>query len=150
MNCKQINTKLSAYLDGELDGTEMLLVRSHLTDCGDCRTELEMLRRVKQMLGELAMPEVPTHLESRLMESVFASDKKPKISAASPWKLVVASGLATAAAVLALLQFFAVPPQGEPSIVQRDVSGAIARDQAIQAGPDPLSGGTPVILVNAR
>ena len=43
MNCGRVSNQLSAYLDRELTGTEMLQIRSHLTECDRCRSEHEAL-----------------------------------------------------------------------------------------------------------
>jgi len=50
---------LSAYLDGELTGQEMLLIRRHLTDCEACSKELADIREIKMSLSELR-PAVPS------------------------------------------------------------------------------------------
>ncbi len=53
MNCRRAVSRLSAYLDGELTGQEMLLVRRHLSSCEACSTELAGIREVKMSLSEL-------------------------------------------------------------------------------------------------
>jgi len=57
MNCGRVSNQLSAYLDRELTGAEMLSIRSHLGDCASCRAEYEALGRMKTMLGRLRTPE---------------------------------------------------------------------------------------------
>ncbi|HEY2804797.1 MAG TPA: zf-HC2 domain-containing protein [Gemmatimonadales bacterium] len=41
-----LNENLSAYLDGELDGAALASADAHLAECGECREELEGLRRL--------------------------------------------------------------------------------------------------------
>lgn len=53
MNCRHVVNLMSAYIDGELTGIEMLDIRAHLHDCPECRREYESLRLVKQTLAEL-------------------------------------------------------------------------------------------------
>lgn len=53
MNCRKVQNLISAYLDGELAGHEMLLVRHHLTDCGECSVEYESLLGMKRAFGRL-------------------------------------------------------------------------------------------------
>jgi len=53
MNCRRAVSRLSAYLDGELTGQEMMLVRRHLSSCEACSTELAGIREVKMSLSEL-------------------------------------------------------------------------------------------------
>jgi anti-sigma factor RsiW len=57
MNCGRVSNQLSAYLDRELTGAEMLQIRGHLSACDSCRTEYEALSRMKMMLGRLRTPE---------------------------------------------------------------------------------------------
>jgi anti-sigma factor RsiW len=53
MNCTQAERYLSAYVDGELSGAEMLRVRDHVSRCAACGRELESLRQVKGLLRAL-------------------------------------------------------------------------------------------------
>ncbi|MFQ5551984.1 MAG: anti-sigma factor [Gemmatimonadales bacterium] len=45
--------RLSAYIDGELDGKVRVELENHLIECGRCRTALEELRRVVGRAGGL-------------------------------------------------------------------------------------------------
>lgn len=53
MNCRRISSLLSAYIDGELSGVEMLAVREHLSNCITCREDYESLRDTKQKLARM-------------------------------------------------------------------------------------------------
>lgn len=57
MNCHRISNLLSAYIDGELTGMEMLDIRRHIDQCPTCREELEQVRAVKRMVGRLKTAE---------------------------------------------------------------------------------------------
>ena len=57
MNCRRTSTLLSAYIDRELTGHEMLLIRDHLSSCRACGEEYESLRLLKQLLGALPQQE---------------------------------------------------------------------------------------------
>jgi len=57
MNCGRVTNQLSAYIDRELTGAELLSIRSHLGGCDSCRAEYEALNRLKTMLGRLGTPE---------------------------------------------------------------------------------------------
>lgn len=97
---------MSAYVDGELTGMEMLEIRQHLSECADCAEEHESVRFVKQavsrlatvaphenfaasILGRLNDVSVPTH--QRLINNVvsFLHKKVSPVAAA-----LAASGLA--------------------------------------------------------
>jgi predicted anti-sigma-YlaC factor YlaD len=53
MNCRYVQSRLSAYLDFELSGDEQQLIRSHLEECIECSCEFESLRRTKQLLRQM-------------------------------------------------------------------------------------------------
>jgi hypothetical protein len=59
MNCRYVQSRLSAYLDFELSGDEQQLIRSHLETCIECSCEYESLRRTKQLLRQI--PTVKPH-----------------------------------------------------------------------------------------
>lgn len=67
MNCRRINSLLSAYLDGELTGREMNDVRAHLAVCCSCHNEHETLYATKQMVASLAFQAPREELESLLI-----------------------------------------------------------------------------------
>ena len=53
MNCRRVISLLSAYIDGELDGMNMLSVRAHISDCDSCCRDYESLRATKQLLARM-------------------------------------------------------------------------------------------------
>ena len=53
MKCRNIQKKLSAYQDRELEPREQEQVRSHLLSCRACREQYAELERVWQTLGGL-------------------------------------------------------------------------------------------------
>lgn len=147
MNCRNAQVLLSAYLDGELAGTEMMRVRDHLRSCGDCRSEFEEVRVVKQMLGGAAEVAVPADLQDRLMRAVM-SDESQARSERPIWGWALASSFAAAAIALALLQFVGRAPT--PSSLEAKSSNAesiafdVSRDQSVY-GSDPFGGQGPVM-----
>ena len=73
MNCGRVSNQLSAYVDRELTGAEMLQIRAHLGACDSCRAEYEALGRIKMMLGRLRTAE-PT-LSRRSFTAHFIPDR---------------------------------------------------------------------------
>ncbi len=53
MKCRNVQKKLSAYQDNELEAREREQIRSHLLSCRACREHYQELERVWQTLGEL-------------------------------------------------------------------------------------------------
>ncbi|MCC6485111.1 MAG: zf-HC2 domain-containing protein [Armatimonadetes bacterium] len=70
MNCGRIDRLISAYLDGELSGIEMMLVRDHVRNCQACEALLESERRLKQVLSRLSPVRPAAGFEARLLESL--------------------------------------------------------------------------------
>jgi len=61
---------MSAYVDGELTGAEMLEIRRHFSECEDCNQEYESIKLTKHVLARLATmrprPEFAAELLSQL------------------------------------------------------------------------------------
>ena len=66
MNCHRLNNLLSAYIDGELTGVEMIEIRRHLSDCPGCQGDLDQLRATKRLVGRLATVRPSDDLASRI------------------------------------------------------------------------------------
>ncbi|MDR3689245.1 MAG: anti-sigma factor [Fimbriimonas sp.] len=71
MNCKSVQNRLSAYLDRELGGDELLQIRAHISTCRDCRAEADSLRALKCLLGGVSCPEPPEGLSDRLTANMM-------------------------------------------------------------------------------
>ncbi len=54
MNCRRVINLLSAYIDGELAGMEMLEIRRHLSECEECREEYDSILATKHALSQLS------------------------------------------------------------------------------------------------
>jgi anti-sigma factor RsiW len=61
---------LSAYIDGELTGQEMLNVRGHISRCRECRDEHYSLKTMKYLLSSLPEKEPRPEWVAYLAESV--------------------------------------------------------------------------------
>lgn len=67
MNCRKVNSLLSAYIDAELTGEEMHAVSVHLNSCPACRMEQASLQETKRMVASLALKAPREELESLLL-----------------------------------------------------------------------------------
>jgi len=66
MNCRKVQNLMSAYVDCELSGVDMLAVRRHLSECGECSLEFESLLTVKRAFGNLPPKRPAPHLAERI------------------------------------------------------------------------------------
>ncbi|MBS1709749.1 MAG: zf-HC2 domain-containing protein [Armatimonadetes bacterium] len=146
MNCTRAKSLLSAYLDRELAGEQMLDVQQHLRECTPCAVEFESLRRVKQMLSQTPVVEPDADLLRRTQEAVFTS--KPAKLTKSPAAGLVAMASALAAAVLAVTAAQNTPhsPAAVPAL--RQVEAKVS--PMVVSGSDPLGGYAPVIPASVR
>ena len=116
MNCRKNRSLISAYLDQELPGAEMLSVREHMRECPECRDELDEMRDLKQMLGAMKTVAPRPEFEERLFATVCAR-KSRRTYVASLATMVAA---AAAAAALAFVLFGRT---GQPGLSPTDVDG---------------------------
>jgi anti-sigma factor RsiW len=145
MNCKHVQNRLSAYLDGELAGSEMLEVRHHVQECACCAREAEELLTLKSMLanGENCAP--PADFEARLVAHVFKGER----AASTPtWRAnlgIAGVAAAAAAAAFVLATKASEPIRQEPA--HEVAYSDMAQDQTYFQGMDPIAGGQ-VVPVN--
>ena len=71
MNCREVEARLGAYLDGELDASERAAVGAHLKTCAGCTAVLDRLRGVRTAVkNELAAYRAPDTLRMRVRDAV--------------------------------------------------------------------------------
>jgi len=154
VNCRGVQLKLSAYLDGELTGMEMLQLRSHLHDCRCCAAEVDEVRRLKSILNSLPEEEPDLEFQARLKDKVFSAQKQPAITTRASLTLISGFAFATALSMgLLFLQRQHQPTQFDSSRVAQATSQPnydLERDQAYQAGGDPFNDGSMVLTASAR
>lgn len=139
MSCNRVQPRLSAYLDGEMSGVEMLQFRSHINSCRDCQNELDGLRSVQAVLRDLpTAPEPSEAMIARIRAGVTASRTNYL-------------RLALVVAVPALCwAIFAYNRPHHDKVQDRDliINRQLAKDQIFDAGSDPASGASLVHYTN--
>jgi hypothetical protein len=66
VNCRATRSLISAYIDSELTGEQMLSIRRHLSDCDECRAEHHRFVSVKRLLSRLPDQDPPAYLVENL------------------------------------------------------------------------------------
>mgnify|MGYP001616589659 CR=1 FL=1 len=73
MSCREFESRLHPFVDGELDVAETLAAEAHAAECPDCRSRVAAERRFRQLLRrqprESAPPEFRAMLRARLRRS---------------------------------------------------------------------------------
>ncbi|MBS1717682.1 MAG: zf-HC2 domain-containing protein [Armatimonadetes bacterium] len=75
MNCSLASSYMSAYLDQELPGMHMILIRKHISRCPRCAQEFEELRTVKLLSMNLSSPEPSPTFERNLLVALHAEKR---------------------------------------------------------------------------
>jgi predicted anti-sigma-YlaC factor YlaD len=68
--CSHIQHQFSRYLDGDVPGTRMLEISSHLESCGDCAGEFAAWRKSQTLVSALGPTKVPEDLALRLRVAI--------------------------------------------------------------------------------
>ncbi|MCS7208793.1 MAG: anti-sigma factor [Fimbriimonadales bacterium] len=84
MNCRYVQSRLSAYLDCELSGQEQQQIRSHLEQCIECSCEFESLRRTKQLLSQIPVV-MPRFGPEQVLACVRQATPVPRRGLAFRW-----------------------------------------------------------------
>lgn len=86
MNCRYVQSRLSAYLDFELSGVEQQQIRNHLEQCMVCSRELESLRRTKQLLRQLPTVKAQGGAQQVLLRLRQEATPLPRRAFAFTWR----------------------------------------------------------------
>jgi predicted anti-sigma-YlaC factor YlaD len=132
MKCKQVQSLLSAYSDGELAGQSQAAVAAHLGDCPACRSELEVMASDRRALGLVSVPEHPAFLVTRVMAEVRNRPGARR-------EFALGRALSTAAAVLVVAASIGVGTLVGTGLAQQNSVVATSSDNMLSvATSDPV------------
>lgn len=100
MKCKDVQTRLDAFVDGELALDERLAVTSHVDGCGQCRSELDGLIRVLEHSKSLKPSIEPAR---DLWPEIAEQIDRGKVVEGRFGKAVVRTAVAAAAAAVVVV-----------------------------------------------
>lgn len=103
MNCERHNRNLSALLDGRLGRREEARLRHHLADCRRCASDLEEIKRSRDLLRALPDPEPSPDFWKetyRSIRTVQMTQRRRRTRMAGRYAVYTALALVLAAAVL--------------------------------------------------
>jgi len=128
MTCVQVQSMLSAYLDGAVTGKQMLSLGRHIEDCGSCEQEYRSLRRTQQLLGSIGRAKAPEDLSLKLRLAIsreVARARQPYFghllfrleNSLRSFMVPATAGLVATIAIFALLMGFITPVQADTADV---------------------------------
>jgi hypothetical protein len=79
MNCDEVQTRISEYLERSLDTISMKSIEIHLSSCSRCRIEADSLADCIQEIAALPMVDPPLGFVPRVMAHVREINQKPTL-----------------------------------------------------------------------
>jgi len=73
MRCERAQELFSDYCDGSIQPAQAALLEGHLGSCADCRSQLEALRQVWQVLDSAPVVEPPAHFRALVWQRIEAA-----------------------------------------------------------------------------
>ncbi len=70
MKCREIQEKLSAYIDKELNPDQFENITQHMVHCSECSSKLEGLQKVDTVLNNAPLYNVPAKFSKKLMQEI--------------------------------------------------------------------------------
>lgn len=144
MDCKHIEGKLPAYLEGALPPDEGTLVEGHIAACPNCRRALEDLVKADKLTRGLEEAEPPPWLKQKIMAAVREeSGRREGFLRKLFYPLhikIPATALATVLiAVFAVYVFRAVEPETRYLHQVPSEQARVARDKEIPKSPEAVT-----------
>lgn len=147
--CADVEPLCSAWLDDTLDQSDRAAVDAHLRRCAACSDEVESLRRVRDLLGNLPVRRLPSDLT--LLPAPPGPDDRPDPGVPVPTWSGGQRAVAGVAVALGLVGGAAFALGGQPAPGERLVSVPVDRyvsDHLVHTVGDPTA--TPVFLDGRR
>ena len=101
-NCEDVREDFSALLDGELSPQEQDAVESHLSDCSQCLRELDGLKQIDTLYGELPRVDAPQGFEDNVQELLNPKRAVSWPKRARDWR-ILGTALAMAAGLVVVI-----------------------------------------------
>lgn len=70
MNCKQTQTAIDSYIDGDLPAKDSLAVELHIKQCAGCRQSLDDAKEIKRMLSSLPVDPPSDNFDEKVFKHV--------------------------------------------------------------------------------
>ena len=121
MKCAQVNSLLSAYMDGAVTGNEMRALDEHVGGCKECEAAYRGVRQTQQLLAQTARREAPNDLSLKLRLAISREIAKRRDStlkytlfrlnnAARVFVVPATAGLVTAVLLFGIFMGFSALP----------------------------------------
>lgn len=114
MNCKNVLTRLHAYVDSEVSADLVREIETHLGTCRSCQEEVDRIRTVGDALNRLSVPPLAERFSARVMAEARRMAPPAKAKRSFPplewkpvrWFLDLSFSMRLAACAIILLACF--------------------------------------------
>ena len=125
MECKEIEDKLSSYIDNQLSSEERMIVAEHLKECSKCSLVMEELKKTVAHIQTIEETEPPPWLEQKIMSKVREEAEQKqgmlhKLFFPRRLKIPLQAAATIAIAVTAFFTFRAIEPEVEKVTIKRE------------------------------
>ena len=142
MECKGVQEKLSAYVEGDVSTDEKRRVEQHVNSCQKCRTALEDLKNTGALVRGLEEVEPPAWLTEKIMARVRAEEGRKggifrKLFYPLHVKVPIEALATVLIAVVAVYVFRAAEPEMKRAQVQPSTGAVVSREEAPKPYREP-------------
>ncbi len=144
MECKEIQERLSAYIDGIVSLEEKTLIDKHIKSCQRCRESFSELKKTVEHLKKLEDTEPPSWLTQKIMAKI-KKEAEPKKGILQRLfyplhiKLPIEAVAAIFIAVTAVYLYKAIEPQKKLEYAPTEVIARKESDEAVSKDKSPAS-----------
>ncbi len=121
MRCDSARELLSEYTEGSIQAALRIPLETHLSECGDCRTEADGLREVWRMLDSAPVMDAPADLRAVVWAKIDSQEqarRRRSLSLRPAWGALFtrkAAGWGVALLAVVALASFTIPGKYSPA-----------------------------------
>jgi len=136
MSTQHPDERLSDYIDGALDATQVAALEAHLAACETCRSTLEALHRVVEAAAALEDHEPATDLFPGIIERI-RHDRRHRFSFTLPQLAAAAIAIMSLSGGFVWLAMR--PESPAPGVAEAPAGGATSPTDAAATGPEAVA-----------
>lgn len=74
MKCREVVSRMAAYVDAELEPTEVETISAHISRCPACKEELQAFTSIDAMLTDLPRSRLPVAFSARVLAAAEGTE----------------------------------------------------------------------------
>jgi anti-sigma factor RsiW len=132
LNCREAETLLHGYVDGELDLMKCLEIEQHIQECPACAQAHRELQSVRTAIGNSSLAfEAPPGLAQRVLSSVRAESPPDRTLRVRPRRVLAVAASVAVMMAAAWGAFRMLPMRSEEAILTEELVASHVRSQML-------------------